>query len=812
MATITSNGTGNWHTGGTWVGGVKPGVADIAVIANTHIVTLDNVDTVIAATINTGGTLVVNYNLNTTQNTANSLDIQGTLLHNAGTITCGASATSVVIMRIGTAGKYNCLLASMSGNCVLYLNGSFSTTGNAEYEVNIMGSSYTHTRKHFPSANISNSLGGKKFIEKGTEKTAVVPLANDLAINDTSFTVPTPNGWVAGDNVWIGEFSNTNNKMTAYTISSVGATADGKTTYNIAGSIAVKAISAVDHKWGQYVVQRSYNVIVEHTFFKTVNTSNIVASDSIAMNTNGWTIDIQNVLFDHFGSSTSLSINDGSRTGGTFNVFNIVFEYTRQTAGTGTRSLGAFYTSGSGISSSNITGTPVLGNIVSIGYNYACNFSGQIRLETAKIGGIYGFFVPNAATPKIYMNQIAAVFTKIVLHGNSQSSDCGLYSGVNVHFSGIPALSDYMIEELVTVCGGNSSSGQILNYQYGPSNMTFPWVSNWGGKYLIGNVYSYFLNHAIALPSAENVEILGCANGVRSGQYKNVTVGQFNADGISVNSGPAFNEGTGPVVHKIQTLNTTGTFTGNKIVSNSGNVSFDLWVDNYNYTASHGILAPSFGPNYYDGQTSGQFQEFPIRHKFVKVKKMNGVDAGYCVSRSGIINLLTYSSITPHSLSTNGWVLDPTYRYLVDEPLLLALKVQCSAGSNTFTFKVAKSTAGFDGKIMFLSGAHVDIGSEDVGSVVTVDGSSMALYTGLDAGWISVDVTITTTSEKSIENLAVLIWDGASSGTVYMSPVSYTVGYYTGGPEFLVSSTGGGATSGINKINGIDLTQIKSFL
>lgn len=76
MAAIVSAATGNWATGGTWVGGVAPAAGDTVTIASTHIVTIPisttvtvghapaTADTVKAIDIASGGQLVNNGTLN----------------------------------------------------------------------------------------------------------------------------------------------------------------------------------------------------------------------------------------------------------------------------------------------------------------------------------------------------------------------------------------------------------------------------------------------------------------------------------------------------------------------------------------------------------------------------------------------------------------------------------------------------------------------------------------------------------------------------------------------------------------------------
>ena len=58
MATITSNSSGNWSTGSTWVGGSVPAADDLVVIAHGHKVTLNtNIQSAKAGDITIDGNL-----------------------------------------------------------------------------------------------------------------------------------------------------------------------------------------------------------------------------------------------------------------------------------------------------------------------------------------------------------------------------------------------------------------------------------------------------------------------------------------------------------------------------------------------------------------------------------------------------------------------------------------------------------------------------------------------------------------------------------------------------------------------------------
>jgi len=103
-ATVTSAGTGNWNTGGTWVGATVPGSGDDVVIAAGHTVTVNaNVSVVSVKTDATTSTL--NFAVNATPFTLSAgvggIQNYGTIdAANAGAIT---SAATVGMMQ----GLYN---------------------------------------------------------------------------------------------------------------------------------------------------------------------------------------------------------------------------------------------------------------------------------------------------------------------------------------------------------------------------------------------------------------------------------------------------------------------------------------------------------------------------------------------------------------------------------------------------------------------------------------------------------------------------------------------------------------------------------
>jgi hypothetical protein len=94
-ATITSNKTGNWNTGSTWVGGVIPGATDKVIIAAGHTVTIPQDTTATCGDLNVTGTLSLNgpsdhpanihvYGNGTSPVTTGAISGTGTIANSAG--------------------------------------------------------------------------------------------------------------------------------------------------------------------------------------------------------------------------------------------------------------------------------------------------------------------------------------------------------------------------------------------------------------------------------------------------------------------------------------------------------------------------------------------------------------------------------------------------------------------------------------------------------------------------------------------------------------------------------------------------------
>lgn len=134
-ATITSAGIGGWGNGATWVGGVTPVDGDVAVIANTHTVTI-NEDAAVgtngaagtdAVIIQSGGTLTFQTS------GAWSLTCEGDIeVQSGGALTAApdsATRQGIAFQNLAADGDYSVRVASGS-KCILTGSGTYNNTNN----------------------------------------------------------------------------------------------------------------------------------------------------------------------------------------------------------------------------------------------------------------------------------------------------------------------------------------------------------------------------------------------------------------------------------------------------------------------------------------------------------------------------------------------------------------------------------------------------------------------------------------------------------------------------------------------------------
>ncbi len=135
-----STTTGNWATGGTWLGSTAPSSTDKATIASGHTVTLAANATIAQLTVNSGGTYSGSSN---TLSVAGNLSNSGTFTASTGTISFTAAGTvtgTITFNNLTIAGAV-ALSAASTVNGTLQLNSGGSVTTNSP----IYGASSTLT-------------------------------------------------------------------------------------------------------------------------------------------------------------------------------------------------------------------------------------------------------------------------------------------------------------------------------------------------------------------------------------------------------------------------------------------------------------------------------------------------------------------------------------------------------------------------------------------------------------------------------------------------------------------------------------------
>jgi hypothetical protein len=269
VATITSAQSGNFSDTATWVGGVVPGVGDVAVAATGHVividvdVTVDEVDqagtgkftlgngrtltanvTARAGTFTSGGTVEV---IVTTGNTARIVgDISGvstTAASIAGVVMSGTGRLEIKGNITGSAGN----VSTANFNAMLYISGAgdvdiegdlLGGSGQVKYALNNVAASTITVTGNITGGNATNAFG---LINTGASTITITGNitggsgVNAIGLQNSGSATITVTGNITGGGNAIG-LSNSAASTITITGNITGGGADGRGFLNTAAS------------------------------------------------------------------------------------------------------------------------------------------------------------------------------------------------------------------------------------------------------------------------------------------------------------------------------------------------------------------------------------------------------------------------------------------------------------------------------------------------------------------------------------------------------------------------------------------------
>jgi len=264
MATITSTSSGNFSSGATWVGGVVPGAADVAVAANGHTVAIDTDITVIsfqqagtgkftlgngrnvtgnvianAGTITSGGTLEVTcgssesatLNGNATGTSSTSSNIAGIVISGVGTFTLNGSVTSPNSGSLGAIELSHAVIYT-NVTCTLNINGSVSAGPNYKQGV------WARTSSNATINVVGNITGGP-----GTDANAIWHQGEFGVVNATSETI-TSSGINGGTRCYGIRSDGANGLVTVAAVTIQGGTSSAGSAISARGADGVINVTA----------------------------------------------------------------------------------------------------------------------------------------------------------------------------------------------------------------------------------------------------------------------------------------------------------------------------------------------------------------------------------------------------------------------------------------------------------------------------------------------------------------------------------------------------------------------------------------